>query len=153
MLKCPCTASKDMCHQMTHSWCAGCIAMRLRVYDTGVAFICAHLSSGESEGDELKRNYDYTEIIRRLQFPPDTEVAQMQQNPNAGYQPMPGITKVCLLNPTSIKVTYILFTMWLTASPCLPMLLTLCFMAWPGILGGRTGQNARQLAQQQASRS
>ena len=40
----------------------------MRVFDSGVCFIAAHLSSGENEGDELKRNYDYSEIIRRGAF-------------------------------------------------------------------------------------
>ena len=42
------------------------------MYDSGVAFINCHLSSGENEGDELKRNYDYSEIVRRGLFPEDT---------------------------------------------------------------------------------
>lgn len=44
----------------------------MRVYDTGLNFIAAHLSSGQQEGDELKRNYDYSEIVRRGQFPADS---------------------------------------------------------------------------------
>lgn len=51
---------------------AGAVAARLRVYDSGICFVCAHLASGENEGDELKRNYDYSEIVRRGQFPPDS---------------------------------------------------------------------------------
>ena len=54
---------------------AGAVAMRLRVHDSGMGFVVAHLSSGESEGDDAKRNYDYSEIVRRLQFPPDVEGA------------------------------------------------------------------------------
>ena len=50
---------------------AGAVAARMRVFDSGVTIIAAHLSSGEQEGDELKRNYDYSEIVRRGQFPPD----------------------------------------------------------------------------------
>ena len=50
----------------------GAVAARLRVYDSSICFICAHLASGENEGDELKRNYDYSEIVRRGQFPPDS---------------------------------------------------------------------------------
>lgn len=42
------------------------------MYDSGLCFVCAHLASGENEGDELKRNYDYSEIVRRGQFPPDS---------------------------------------------------------------------------------
>ncbi|DBA87288.1 hypothetical protein WJX77_005794 [Trebouxia sp. C0004] len=52
----------------------GAVAARLRVYDSGICFVCSHLSSGENEGDELKRNYDYSEIVRRGQFPPDSAV-------------------------------------------------------------------------------
>ena len=52
--------------------CAGAVAARLRLYDSGICFVCAHLASGENEGDELKRNYDYSEIVRRGQFPPDS---------------------------------------------------------------------------------
>lgn len=46
----------------------GAVTIRMRVFDSGVCFIVAHLSSGENEGDELKRNYDYSEIIRRGAF-------------------------------------------------------------------------------------
>ena len=48
--------------------------MRMRVHDTGLGFLCAHMSSGESEGDDEKRNHDHHEILRRAQFPQDTDV-------------------------------------------------------------------------------
>lgn len=51
---------------------SGAVAARLRIFDTGLTLIVAHLSSGEQEGDELKRNYDYSEIVRRGQFPTDS---------------------------------------------------------------------------------
>lgn len=44
---------------------------RLRVYDTSLCLLSAHLSSGENDGDELKRNYDYSEVVRRASFPSD----------------------------------------------------------------------------------
>ena len=50
----------------------------MRIFDTGFTFIAAHLSSGQQEGDELKRNYDYSEIIRRGQFPPDNTAAESE---------------------------------------------------------------------------
>ena len=53
---------------------AGAVAVRLRVHDTGLGFVCAHLSSGEQDGDDEKRNHDFHEIVRRAQFPPDTDV-------------------------------------------------------------------------------
>jgi hypothetical protein len=44
----------------------------MRVHDSGLCFVGAHLSSGESEGDDLKRNFDYAEIVRRAAFPSDS---------------------------------------------------------------------------------
>ena len=52
------------------------MAARLRIFDSGLTIIAAHLSSGEQEGDELKRNYDYSEIVRRGQFPADSLPAE-----------------------------------------------------------------------------
>ena len=73
------SVTHPLTHSLTHSLtkslvCAGAVAARLRVYDSGICFVCSHLSSGENEGDELKRNYDYSEIVRRGQFPPDSAV-------------------------------------------------------------------------------
>jgi hypothetical protein len=50
----------------------GAVAARMRVHDSGLCFVGAHLSSGESEGDDLKRNFDYAEIVRRAAFPSDS---------------------------------------------------------------------------------
>lgn len=44
---------------------AGAVTARLRIFDTGLSLVVAHLSSGEADGDELRRNYDYSEIMRR----------------------------------------------------------------------------------------
>lgn len=49
----------------------GAVAVRLRVHDTGVAFVSAHLSSGEKPTDEAKRNADYWEVVRRGVFATD----------------------------------------------------------------------------------
>lgn len=45
---------------------AGAVAARMRVHDSGVCLVAAHLSSGQAEGDELRRNYDYAEARARL---------------------------------------------------------------------------------------
>ena len=45
----------------------GGVAVRARVYDTWVCFVCAHLAAHESEVD--RRNTDYREINSRLVFP------------------------------------------------------------------------------------
>ena len=46
--------------------CAGAVAARMRVHDSGVCLVASHLSSGQAEGDELRRNYDYAEARARL---------------------------------------------------------------------------------------
>jgi len=46
----------------------GAVAVRMRVYDTSVAFVNSHLSSGDNEGDALRRHSDFSEIIRRGVF-------------------------------------------------------------------------------------
>ncbi|CAK0784059.1 hypothetical protein CVIRNUC_007262 [Coccomyxa viridis] len=49
----------------------GAVAVRMRVYDTGISLVNCHLSSGQNEGDSLRRHADYAEIVRRGAFPPD----------------------------------------------------------------------------------
>ena len=68
------------------------MACRLRVYDTSLCLLSAHLSSGENEGDELKRNYDYSEIVRRGAFPAD--VAAVDPAAALPGQQQDGIAKV-----------------------------------------------------------
>ena len=51
--------------------CTGAVAVRMRVYDTGISLVNCHLSSGQNEGDSLRRHTDYAEIMRRGAFPPD----------------------------------------------------------------------------------
>ena len=46
----------------------GAVAVRMRVYDTSIAFVNSHLSSGDNEGDALRRHSDFSEIIRRGVF-------------------------------------------------------------------------------------
>lgn len=43
----------------------GAVGVRLRVYDSSLAIINAHLSSGDNEGDDLRRHADYSEALRR----------------------------------------------------------------------------------------
>lgn len=40
----------------------------MSIHQTLFCFICTHLTSGEKEGDELKRNADVYEILRRTHF-------------------------------------------------------------------------------------
>ncbi|XP_022990276.1 type IV inositol polyphosphate 5-phosphatase 3 isoform X1 [Cucurbita maxima] len=48
----------------------GSISVSMSIYQTLFCFICTHLTSGEKDGDELKRNADVSEIHRRTQFHP-----------------------------------------------------------------------------------
>ncbi|XP_050214629.1 type IV inositol polyphosphate 5-phosphatase 3 isoform X2 [Mercurialis annua] len=46
----------------------GAVSVSMSIYQTPFCFICSHLTSGEKEGDELKRNCNVQEIHRRTQF-------------------------------------------------------------------------------------
>ncbi|WOL20420.1 type IV inositol polyphosphate 5-phosphatase 3-like isoform X4 [Canna indica] len=46
----------------------GSISVSMSIYQTLFCFICSHLTSGEKEGDELRRNADVQEIHRRTLF-------------------------------------------------------------------------------------
>ncbi|XP_042458146.1 CHD3-type chromatin-remodeling factor PICKLE-like [Zingiber officinale] len=47
----------------------GSIAISMSLHRTSFCFICTHLTSGEKEGDELRRNADVIEILRKTKFP------------------------------------------------------------------------------------
>ncbi|XP_019439378.1 PREDICTED: type IV inositol polyphosphate 5-phosphatase 3-like isoform X1 [Lupinus angustifolius] len=46
----------------------GSISVSMSIYQTLFCFVCTHLTSGEKEGDEHKRNSDVHEILRRTHF-------------------------------------------------------------------------------------
>eukprot|EP01018_Ginkgo_biloba_P024282 Gb_26825 [translate_table: standard] len=46
----------------------------MSIYQTSFCFVCSHLTSGEREGDGLRRNSDVLEILRRTHFPTVTGV-------------------------------------------------------------------------------
>lgn len=47
----------------------GSVAMSMSVHKTTFCFVCTHLTSGEKEGDELRRNADVMEILKKTRFP------------------------------------------------------------------------------------
>ncbi|KAG7011224.1 Type I inositol polyphosphate 5-phosphatase 4 [Cucurbita argyrosperma subsp. argyrosperma] len=47
----------------------GAISISMSLHQTSFCFICSHLSSGQKEGDELRRNADVMEILRKTRFP------------------------------------------------------------------------------------
>ncbi|KAG2631974.1 hypothetical protein PVAP13_2NG053800 [Panicum virgatum] len=47
----------------------GSISISMSLHQTSFCFICCHLTSGEKEGDELHRNSDVLEILKKTRFP------------------------------------------------------------------------------------
>jgi len=41
----------------------------MSLHETSFCFICSHLTSGQKEGDELRRNSDVMEILKKTRFP------------------------------------------------------------------------------------
>ncbi|KAK4798397.1 hypothetical protein SAY86_030723 [Trapa natans] len=46
----------------------GSISISMTLHRTAFCFVCTHLTSGEKEGDEHRRNSDVVEILRRTKF-------------------------------------------------------------------------------------
>ncbi|WOG94862.1 hypothetical protein DCAR_0314159 [Daucus carota subsp. sativus] len=47
----------------------GSISISMCLHQTSFCFVCSHLTSGQKEGDELRRNSDVLEILRKTRFP------------------------------------------------------------------------------------
>lgn len=47
----------------------GSISISMLLHQTSFCFVCTHLTSGQKEGDELRRNADVMEILRKTRFP------------------------------------------------------------------------------------
>eukprot|EP01018_Ginkgo_biloba_P022137 Gb_30641 [translate_table: standard] len=47
----------------------GSISVSMSLHQTTFCFICSHLTSGQKEGDELRRNSDVMEILKKTRFP------------------------------------------------------------------------------------
>ncbi|GKE58832.1 type I inositol polyphosphate 5-phosphatase 4 [Tanacetum coccineum] len=47
----------------------GPISISMTLHQTSFCFICSHLTSGQKEGDELRRNADVMEILKKTYFP------------------------------------------------------------------------------------
>ncbi|OIW06645.1 hypothetical protein TanjilG_04039 [Lupinus angustifolius] len=47
----------------------GSISISMTLHQTSFCFICSHLTSGQKEGDELRRNSDVMEILKNTRFP------------------------------------------------------------------------------------
>ncbi|KAG7013537.1 Type IV inositol polyphosphate 5-phosphatase 7 [Cucurbita argyrosperma subsp. argyrosperma] len=49
----------------------GSISVSLSLHQTSFCFICSHLTSGQKQGDELRRNSDVIEILKKTRFRSD----------------------------------------------------------------------------------
>ncbi|KAE8686153.1 Type I inositol 1,4,5-trisphosphate 5-phosphatase CVP2 [Hibiscus syriacus] len=47
----------------------GSISISMSLHQTSFCFVCSHLTSGQKEGDELRRNSDVMGILRKTKFP------------------------------------------------------------------------------------
>ncbi|KAJ3673593.1 hypothetical protein LUZ60_005585 [Juncus effusus] len=47
----------------------GSISISMTLHQTSFCFVCSHLTSGQKEGDEHRRNSDVFEILRKTRFP------------------------------------------------------------------------------------
>ncbi|XP_057475612.1 LOW QUALITY PROTEIN: type IV inositol polyphosphate 5-phosphatase 7-like [Actinidia eriantha] len=47
----------------------GSISVSMLLRQTSFCFVCSHLTSGQKEGDEIRRNSDVMEILRKTRFP------------------------------------------------------------------------------------
>ncbi|KAH7836467.1 hypothetical protein Vadar_001695 [Vaccinium darrowii] len=54
----------------------GSISISMSLHQTSFCFICSHLTSGQKEGDELRRNSDVMEILRKTRFPRQLRIEQ-----------------------------------------------------------------------------
>jgi len=47
----------------------GSISISMVLHQTSFCFVCSHLTSGQKDGDEHRRNSDVMEILRKTRFP------------------------------------------------------------------------------------
>ncbi|GMH19996.1 hypothetical protein Nepgr_021837 [Nepenthes gracilis] len=52
----------------------GSISVSMLLHQTSFCFVCAHLTSGQKEGDKLRRNFDVVEILKKTKFPQVNEM-------------------------------------------------------------------------------
>ncbi|TVU35305.1 hypothetical protein EJB05_17189 [Eragrostis curvula] len=70
-----CFFARNVLNSSYFNMLQGSISVSMSIYQTHFCFICCHLTSGEKDGDELKRNADVQEIHRRTIFNPVSRVS------------------------------------------------------------------------------
>ncbi|VFQ65260.1 unnamed protein product [Cuscuta campestris] len=59
----------------------GSISVSMSLHQTSFCFVCTHLTSGQKEGDELRRNSDVMEILKKTRFPPVNGASSDEKSP------------------------------------------------------------------------
>ncbi|KAF7126450.1 hypothetical protein RHSIM_Rhsim11G0011700 [Rhododendron simsii] len=60
----------------------GSVSVSMSLFQTRLCFVCSHLTSGQKDGDEQRRNSDVQEILRRTHFSSVIDVDQSQTIPS-----------------------------------------------------------------------
>ncbi|VVA22579.1 PREDICTED: type [Prunus dulcis] len=60
----------------------GSISISMTLHGTTFCFVCAHLTSGEKEGDEMRRNSDVMEILKKTRFSHSYRTSQQPLSPD-----------------------------------------------------------------------
>ena len=60
----------------------GSVSVSMSLFQSRLCFVCSHLTSGQKDGAEQRRNADVYEIIRRTHFSSAMEANQPQTIPS-----------------------------------------------------------------------
>ncbi|KAI3967957.1 hypothetical protein MKW92_043999 [Papaver armeniacum] len=60
----------------------GSVSISMTLRDTTFCFVCTHLTSGEKEGDEVRRNSDVIEILKKTKFSQSQRVSGQPFTPS-----------------------------------------------------------------------
>jgi len=66
----------------TFSLMQGSVSISMSLFQSRLCFVCSHLTSGQKEGAEHRRNSDVHEILRRTCFSPAFDADQPQTIPS-----------------------------------------------------------------------
>lgn len=60
----------------------GSISISMTLQGTTFCFVSTHLTSGEKEGDEVRRNSDVSEILKKTRFPRSSRLSALEFSPD-----------------------------------------------------------------------
>jgi hypothetical protein len=92
----------------------------MSLHQTSFCFVCTHLTSGHKEGDELRRNYDVADILRRTTFPRLLKVAgaQLPETIMAHESVQISLKHVCIVVDDCALCYLMLFSKYIIYSWC-----------------------------------